>query len=300
VWDLERKQKLLFFTGKGGTGKSFLSAIAAVNAALDGKKVLLIDAEGSGTLARIFERDDIGYQPSEVHPGIFLSETHTDEALAEYLNLYAKIPTWAKITPLARLIDLVSHAAPGVKEILITGKICFETKKIFDGESDFDLVIVDSPSSGHVVSLLDAPQALSEIVSRGAIQSQTQWMSDVLSDERTSVVVVCAPDDIVVSETKELVDEITSKTSVAISQIVINKDIAHALQGEDFPPKPNKTSTLIADTYDYYIALSKASLDVRTQFPLYSLASFPLIAMETPSIRSLVKHHSEMTDVSAP
>lgn len=292
--DLELNHSLVFVTGKGGTGKSFLSGVLSTCASGHDKKVLLIDAEGSGSLARIFEHNDVGYEPVEVYKNIFLCEAHTDDALTEYLHLYAKMPSWAKITPLARLIDLVSHAAPGVKEILVTGKICYEVKKIFDGESDYDLVIVDAPSSGHIVSLLDAPNALSEIVSRGMIQGQTQWMSDVLLDPRTGVCIVTTPDDIVVNETRELIDTIAT-TDVSIAHVLLNKDIAYSL--DSAPIKPSTKSNVITQTYEYFTALAEQSHRVREEFRQYNLVSFPLIALESPTIRSLIKHAGDLEAV---
>ncbi|HMS25533.1 MAG TPA: ArsA-related P-loop ATPase [Acidimicrobiia bacterium] len=295
---MEFNQKLLFVTGKGGTGKSVLASILAVRFANENKKVLLIDAEAAGGIAQQFEHAPVGYQPVEVARNIYVLQTNTDDALSEYLRLYAKIPSWAKITPLARLIDLVSHAAPGVQEILVTGKICYETKKIIENESEYDLVIVDAPSSGHVLSLLDAPRALSELVSRGMIQAQTQWMQDIIHNgETTGVVVVTTTDDVVLSETHELISDIETNTNVAIAGIVINKDMADlGTQQTDLEFVPS-SSDLIDRASRYYMALIKQTREAAHTLDDYPLFVFPFLTNLSPALRTLMKNAERFAPV---
>ncbi len=298
MWDLEFNQKLLFVTGKGGTGKSFIASILGVRCALEGKKVLLIDSEATGLLAEQFEHSPVGYEPVEVSENIYILQSNTDDALAQYLHLYAKIPTWAKITPLARVIDLVANAAPGVREILVTGKICFETKKILDGESDFDVIIVDAPSSGHVISLLDAPRALAELVSRGMIQTQTQWMQDILHDaDTTGVVVVTTTDDVVLTETLDLLEKIETTTDVSISNVIINKDMADLGNLASKVNHENSRSPVIERALSYYTDLIEQTRKVVTVFDNYNLSAFPFIADTIPSLRALMKNKSSLVSV---
>lgn len=296
--DLEFNQKLLFVTGKGGTGKSFLSGILGVRFAREGKKVLLIDSEASGSLAQQFEHAPVGYAPVEVSENIFVLESNTDDALAQYLHLYAKIPTWAKISPLARVIDLVANAAPGVREILVTGKICFEVKKIIDGESDFDVVIVDAPSSGHVISLLDAPRALAELVSRGMIQAQTQWMQDILHDaSHTGVLITTTTDDVVLSETQDIVKKIDDETNVSIAGVIINKDVADLGHRKERVHHEHSSNSVVQRALDYYANLidqTRQAISVLDELELYA---FPLIPESLPSLRAIVKHESELVPV---
>ena len=108
----------------------------------------------------------------------------TEASLREYLKLHLRIPLAGRIGPLAKAFDFVATAAPGVREILTVGKLCWEVK-----ERHFDLVVVDAPASGHVVSQLGAPQAINDLVKVGQIRSQTDWMLEILSDpDRTGVV----------------------------------------------------------------------------------------------------------------
>lgn len=282
---MEINQKLIFITGKGGSGKTLLSAMLGASQAAKGKKVLLIDSEASGLLAQAFEHNDVDYEPVEVINNLYLAQTKTDQALTQYLHLYAKIPTWAKITPLARLIDLVSHAAPGVKEILVVGKICYEVKQILEGESDFDLVIVDAPSSGHILSLIDAPNALSEIVSKGMIETQAQWMKDILEDKKvTGVLISTLSDEVVMSETLELAEKIQQTTQVNLQGIVLNKYIQAEVNSETNLPEA------VGEIKDFYNATINQQESALKQIKNHNLYVFPLIFDRIPSVRTIIKN----------
>ena len=65
-----RDRRLLFFTGKGGVGKSTIAAATAVHAAANGKRVLLVEVDDKGNAAALFEHPPIGFDPVEVHPGV--------------------------------------------------------------------------------------------------------------------------------------------------------------------------------------------------------------------------------------
>ena len=124
----------------------------------------------------------------------------TEASLREYLKLHLRIPVVGRIGPLAKAFDFVATAAPGVREILTVGKLCWEVR-----EPHYDLVVVDAPASGHIIGQLAAPQAINDLVKVGLIRSQTDWMLDILSDARqTGLVAVCTPEEMPVSETLEL------------------------------------------------------------------------------------------------
>ncbi|MFN8015274.1 MAG: ArsA family ATPase [Acidimicrobiia bacterium] len=288
---MEFNQKLLFLTGKGGTGKSFLSCIIAANLANQGKKVCIVDVESTGAIASYFEHEAVGYEPVELANNIFLYQIKTDEALAEYLYLNAKIPTWAKLTPLARLIDLISNAAPGVREILLVGKICHSVKLMNEDQSDFDVIIVDAPSSGHIVSLLDAPNALSEIVTKGMIQEQTKWMQEILEDPKTTgVFVVTNSDEIVVSETKQIISNISEETSVEVSGVIVNQDIADLSSSENQASLLKNDNEYIDEIRSYYAKKMDDETEIVHQFKKYNILAFPQIDELTPSVRSIKKN----------
>jgi anion-transporting ArsA/GET3 family ATPase len=144
---------------------------------------------------------------------------NTEDSLREYLRLFVKIPFVGRIGPLARTFDFVADAAPGVKEILAVGKLCYEVR-----ERHYDLVVVDAEASGHIVAQIDAPRAIRELVQVGLVRDQTNWMLDILDDPaRTGLVVVTTPEEMPVVETVELLDRVRSTTAVDVAAVVANR-----------------------------------------------------------------------------
>ena len=212
-------RKLLFVTGKGGVGKSTVAASLGMLAAEQGKKTLVCEVDAKGNLADFYEAGATGFAARELQPGLWAMSMNTEESLKEYLSLQLKIPFLAKIGPLARTFDFIANAAPGVKEILTIGKLCWEVR-----ERHYDLVVVDAVASGHIIGQLTAPQGINELVQVGMVRNQTQWMLDILTDPRqTGVVIVSAPEEMPVAETIELAERLHAETDVDLAAIVVNR-----------------------------------------------------------------------------
>jgi anion-transporting ArsA/GET3 family ATPase len=212
-------RRLLFVTGKGGVGKSTVTAGLALLAAERGKRTLVCEVDAKGGLAGFFESNATGFDPTEVQPNLFAMSMDTEASLKEYLSLQLKLPLVARIGPLARTFDFVANAAPGVKEILTVGKLAWEVV-----EEHYDLVVVDSVASGHIVGQLAAPKGINELVSVGLVRNQTSWMLDVLEDPaRTGVVIVAAPEEMPVNETIELSGRLREETDVDLAAVIVNR-----------------------------------------------------------------------------
>src|SRR3954447_19043539 len=199
-------RRLLFFTGKGGVGKSTMAAAAALLAANIGKRVLLVEVDAKGDVPAQFEQSPVGFKPKQVHPGVMAMAMDTEASLQEYLKLNLRVPVIGKLGPLARVLDFVATAAPGVKEILTIGKIMWEVREAIEGRSEFDMVVVDAAATGHIVAQLGAADAIQELVDVGPLSDQTRWVADLLADSHvTAVNIVTTPEEMPVSETIELV-----------------------------------------------------------------------------------------------
>ena len=212
-------RKLVFVTGKGGVGKTAVTAAVALLAAERGKKTLVCEVDAKGNLADFFETGPTAFEEREVLPNLWAMSMDTEASLKQYLVLQLKLGLMARIGPLARMFDFVATAAPGVKEIVTVGKLCWEVR-----ERHYDLVVVDAAATGHIVGQLAAPQAINGLVQVGPIRQQTGWMLEILGDPRTTgVAIVTTPEEMPVNETIDLQGRLEAETNVDLAAVVVNR-----------------------------------------------------------------------------
>jgi anion-transporting ArsA/GET3 family ATPase len=212
-------RKLIFVTGKGGVGRTTVSAALALLAASRGRRTLLCEVDPSGQLADCFEAGPLEFEEREVAHRLWAMSMDTEASLRQYLAVQLRLPLVSRVGSLARMLDFVASAAPGVREIVTVGKLCWEVR-----ERHYDTVIVDASASGHIVGQLAAPEAINHLVSVGMIRQQTGWMLGILGDPATTgLVVVATPAEMPVSETVELTERIARETTVELAAVVVNR-----------------------------------------------------------------------------
>ena len=106
-------RKLVFVTGKGGTGKTTVASALALLVASRGKKVLICEMDGKGELSGYYEVPPTAFKEKEVQPGLFAMTMDTEASLREYLKLQLHVPVIGRIGPVAKAFDFLATAAPG-------------------------------------------------------------------------------------------------------------------------------------------------------------------------------------------
>ncbi len=190
---------LVVVSGKGGVGKSAVTAALALRAQREGRKVLVMAMAGGEGLAAHLSLTRLDYQPFEVRPGLFATAIDRSKALTEYLHVQLGVPAVAAFGPLARAFDVLASAAPAVREVVTMGKVLWEVRR-----GAWDSVIVDAPPTGQIGSYLRAAGTIAELVPAGRVRDQATWMEQIIADrDHTRLVVVTLAEELPMNETME-------------------------------------------------------------------------------------------------
>ncbi len=218
-------KRVVFVAGKGGTGKTTLTCALAIAAAEGGKRVLVVETRENDALAPLFGREMLADKPSPLGENIWGARINPKRVLGEYVQKYVTIPFVAQQITGSRVFDHLASATPGLKEVMTLAEIWrFEKRK--DPKSDkplYELIIVDSPATGHGLSLLRVPTTLVSMLQTGPIAEQTRWVHEMLRDpERTGILVATLPEELPVNEALEFCRKAENDLDMRVEAVVAN------------------------------------------------------------------------------
>lgn len=216
-------RRLVVVTGKGGVGKSTVSAALAMLAARRGKRVLVAEVDARERVAPMLGGRPSGPVVRPVLPGISTVNVDPRHALEEYALMVVKVRAIYQAVFENRVVRFFLRAVPSLAETLMLGKILHEARSEDRGRPRWDLVIVDAPATGHAVQLLGVPRALLDTVPGGPLRRDAEWMQALLSDPaRTAVSLVALPEEMPVTETAELDAQIGTGLSLPRGPVFLN------------------------------------------------------------------------------
>ncbi len=226
-----RQSRVFIVAGKGGVGKSTVSAALAMAAARQGLSVLVVDLEGKAAIKGAFGLPGaLGYEEEILYNGglynggsgmVRARKITPDDALLEYLSDHG-FHRISKRLVSSGALEVVSTAIPGIKDILVLGKI-----KQLERREMADLIIVDAPATGHAITFLTSASGLLTAARSGPIRTQAQEVVDFLSDgTRCRVMLVTIPEEMPVSETIEAAFQLEDRVGVTLGQVVVNECLA--------------------------------------------------------------------------
>jgi anion-transporting ArsA/GET3 family ATPase len=223
--------KILIVAGKGGVGKTTVSAALALVAARHGHKVCVAEVDRKGTLSKLFGGTDLGYEPAELSPGVWGMNIIPEDALVEYLEVQYHMKRVSRIFKSSHFVDYITTAAPGLKDILVLGKIWYLDRGTSRGaKHSFDTIIIDAPAAGHMLTFLSAPMGLSDALRVGPVRRQAEWLVQMLRDEtKTRVHLVTLAEEMPATETVETADALETKLGIHSGPIFANAVYARLL-----------------------------------------------------------------------
>jgi anion-transporting ArsA/GET3 family ATPase len=222
--------RLHVVTGKGGTGKTTVAAALALALAAGGKKVLLTEVEGRQGIAQLFDSPPLPYEERKVAvaPGggdVYALAIDPEAALLDYLHMFYKLsPTGIPARTLRRMgaIEFATTVAPGMRDVLLTGKVKEAVvRRKPDGSPVYDAVVLDGPPTGRITRFLNISHEVSGLAKVGPIKTQSDNVMAVLRSPTTAVHLVTLLEEMPVQETLDGVAELTA-AQLPVGGVVVN------------------------------------------------------------------------------
>jgi len=291
-------RRLLVVTGKGGVGKSTISAALALVAAGRGRRVLVCEVNAQERVAPLLGAAPAGPHVREALPGLYTVDVTPHEAMREYGLMVLRFRTIYEAVFENRLVRYFLRAIPSLAELVMLGKVLNEVRaQQKDGTPRWDLVVLDAPATGHAVQLLRVPAALLDTVPGGPLRHDAQWMQALLVDPAaTAVAIVTLPEEMPVNEAIELDAQVRGVLGIHRGGLFVNampearfsaEEAARfaALDGAPPPLGPAARAARLqavrAQHAARYLERARAALDVPTTvIPLLPLPGWGREAVE--------------------
>ncbi|MCD0450650.1 AAA family ATPase [Actinocorallia sp. API 0066] len=224
-WDGVR---LHIVTGKGGTGKTTVAAALALALASGGKRVLLVEVEGRQGVAQLFDVPPLPYEERKVavaHGGgeVFALAIDTEEALIEYLEMFYNLRRAGKALTKLGVIDFVTTIAPGLRDVILTGKVSESVRRRQGKDFKYDAVVMDSPPTGRITKFLNVSDEVSNLAKVGPVRNHGDLVMSVIRSPQTRVHFVTLLEEMPVQETLDGIRDLEA-SGIGVGGVIVNME----------------------------------------------------------------------------
>ncbi|MFX0580164.1 ArsA-related P-loop ATPase [Nocardia nepalensis] len=222
------KARLHYVSGKGGTGKSTVAAALALALAAGGRRVLLVEVESRQSIAQLFDLPPLPPTETRIATAdgggeVVALALDIEHAFLEYLDMFYNLGFAGRAMRRVGAIEFVTTIAPGLRDVILTGKIKECAVRVDkQGKPVFDEIVVDAPPTGRIASFLDVTQAMLEVAKGGPIASQAEGVSRLLHSDQTMIHLVTLLEALPVQETADAVAELTAN-DLRIGTVIVNR-----------------------------------------------------------------------------
>lgn len=234
--------RLHVVTGKGGTGKTTAAAALALALAGRGRRVLLCEIEGRQGIASVFDVAPLPYVERRIAIGsaggeIWALAIDAEAALLEYLDMFYHLGRAGRALDKFGVTDFATTIAPGLRDVLLIGKVYEATRrsakgKSASGRSAYDAVVLDAPPTGRIGRFLNVNTEVAGIAKVGPVRNQATSIMRLLKSEQCKVHFVTTLEEMPVQEVLDGIAEV-SRIGLHVGTVVINMERARLLSPED-------------------------------------------------------------------
>jgi len=216
--------QLIVVTGKGGVGKSTLAAALALTLSGRGRRVLTLEVDPRESLYQLFEIEPSGGEIVRAGPGLYVQNLQARAVLDQVVREQLRIGFLIDRVLASAVYEHFAEGAPGLKELAVLGHVLRVLRGLSRSQTPrIDTVVLDAPASGHLLSLLAAPQLVSEVITDGPFGRMARELAELIADEeRCGVAVATRAEEMPTQEAIELTAALEQQLARRPEMIVVN------------------------------------------------------------------------------